>query len=128
MADWPKLQPWVVVGVSENPEKYGHKIYADLKNAGYRVYGINPKLETILGDPCYPNLDSLPETPAVVDFVIPPQATLAVIEDCARLGIKRLWFQPGSSSDEAVALAEKLGLTPLVDACILIQRLPQEAV
>lgn len=123
MADWPKLQPWAVVGASQDREKYGNIIYRDLKNAGYRVYGVNPKLETIEGDPCYPNIASLPEKPAVVNLVVPPQATLQVIEDCKQAGIERVWFQPGSESDEAIAKAESYGMTVLANACIMIQKI-----
>jgi predicted CoA-binding protein len=123
MIEWPKLQPWAVVGVSSSPEKYGYKIYKDLKNAGYTVYGINPKLTELDGDTIYPDLKSLPQKPSVVNLVVPPSATLAVIEECAQLGITRLWFQPGSESPEAVEKALVLGLEPLTDSCIMIQKI-----
>ena len=32
---------WAVVGVSTNPSKYGNKIFRDLREAGYTVYGVN---------------------------------------------------------------------------------------
>jgi uncharacterized protein len=124
LTDWPTLQPWAVVGVSDNPEKYGHIIYRDLKTSGYRVYGVNPKLTTILGDPCYAALKDLPEVPAVVNLVIPPQATPAVLRECAELGITRVWFQPGAESDDALTLAANLGLNVLANACIMIQKAP----
>jgi uncharacterized protein len=124
MADWPKLQPWAVVGVSADPEKYGHKIYHDLKQAGYRVYGINPKLSKLEGDPCYPDLASLPELPAVVNVVVPPKAAMGVIEACIALGLKRVWFQPGAEDEAAIATAEAAGITVLSNACILLEKQP----
>ncbi len=124
LADWPKLQPWAVVGVSENREKYGNIIYRDLKDAGYTVYGINPKLDTIEGDTCYPNLAALPQKPAVVNLVVPPQVALSVVEECKAQGIERVWFQPGSESDEAIAKAESYGIHVLANACIMIQKVP----
>ncbi len=30
-----------IVGASDNPAKYGNRIYRDLKGKGYRVYPIN---------------------------------------------------------------------------------------
>lgn len=122
MEAWPKLQPWAVIGVSEDRQKYGNIIYRDLKAAGYKVYPINPKLQTVEGDKCYPNLQSLPEKPAVVDLVVPPHAALQVVEDCKQAGLDRLWFQPGSESDEAIAKAESYGMQVIANACIMIQK------
>lgn len=124
MADWPQLQPWAVVGVSENPEKYGYKIYQDLKNAGYQVYGVNPKLSSLLGDPCYPSLKDLPQVPQVVNLVVPPSVGLQVLEDCKAMGVTRVWVQPGAESDELLAKGEALGLTLLANACIMLQKQP----
>lgn len=120
--DFPKLRTWVVVGVSTDQEKYGNKIYRALRDAGYHVYGVNPKLTTIEGDPCYATLEALPTQPDVVDFVVPPAVTEAMVEDCIRLGFKRLWFQPGSESEAAIQKAQAAGLHVVHDACILIQK------
>lgn len=125
--EWPKLQPWAVVGVSDNREKYGNIIYRDLRDGGYEVLAVHPKLTEVEGDPCYPNLSALPKKPAVVDLVIPPQAATAVVEECKQLGIERIWFQPGSESDEAIALAESYGIQVVANACIMIQKAPQHA-
>lgn len=67
------LRTWAVVGVSTNPAKFGHKVYRDLRRAGYHVYAVNPHLDMVLGDPVYPNLAALPEQPDVVNLVVPPE-------------------------------------------------------
>lgn len=122
IAEFPKHRKWAVIGVSEDREKYGNKIYRDLRDAGYQVYAINPKLENVEGDRCYAALKDLPETPDVVDLVVPPVVALKVVEDCLALGIKRIWFQPGSESDEAVQKAKDGGMEVVHDACIMIQK------
>lgn len=121
-SEFPKYRKWAVVGVSEDREKYGNKIYRDLRNAGYQVFAINPKLETVEGDPCYSSVKSLPETPDVVDLVVPPQASAKVVDDCLAAGIKRIWFQPGSESKEAIQKAQDGGMEVVYDACIMIQK------
>jgi len=120
--DFPKLRKWAVVGVSDDREKYGNKIYRDLRQAGYQVFAINPKLQTIEGDPCYASLAALPEPPDVVDLVVPPTVSEAVIEECLELGITNVWFQPGSESDTAIAKAQKGGMAVVHNACIMIQK------
>ena len=45
-----KKNVFAVVGASKDPEKYGHQVYRDLRNNGYRVYPVNPNADEILGD------------------------------------------------------------------------------
>lgn len=122
IAEFPKHRKWAVVGVSEDRTKYGNKIYRDLRKAGYQVYAVNPKLQTVEGDPCYPSVAELPERPDVVDLVVPPAVALNVVDDCLKAEIKRIWFQPGSESEEAITKAQSHGLQVVHDACIMIQK------
>jgi len=117
-----KNNVFTVVGVSSSPEKWGYKVYKDLKGAGYKVYPINPKLNKINGDKCYANLHQLPEKPDVVVTVVPPKVTWKIIEEAAELGIKKIWMQPGSESEEIIEKAEKLGLTLMHGICIMVTR------
>ena len=70
--DFLSKRVFAVIGASRDKNKYGYKIFADLRSAGYKVYPVNPNAESIDGVKCYPSLSSLPEKPAVVDFVVPP--------------------------------------------------------
>jgi hypothetical protein len=112
---------WAVIGVSSNQTKYGHKVYSQLKKLGYSVFAINPGLESIDGDPCYPSLAALPVRPDAVSIVVPPKITQQVIQDCIDLGIKKVWMQPGSESQEAIRNGEKHEITVIHDQCVLIQ-------
>jgi uncharacterized protein len=122
VAEFPKYRKWAIIGVSEDRSKYGNKIYRDMREAGYTVYAVNPKLEVVEGDPCYSSVKTLPEKPDVVDLVVPPQASLKVVQDCLEAGIQRIWFQPGSESDEAIQAAQAGGMEVVHDACIMIQK------
>jgi len=111
---------WAVIGVSNNPTKYGNKVYTQLKKAGYSVYAINPGLESIDGDPCYPSLAALPNVPDAVSVVVPPKITERVIEDCISLGINKVWMQPGSESEEAIRNGEEHGIAVIHEQCVLV--------
>lgn len=110
---------WAVVGASENPEKFGYKIYNKLKSKGYTVYPVNPNYDTINGDKCYKDLSSLPEKPDVIDMVVAPKHGKKVIEEAAELGIRDIWLQPGTYDDELMKLIEEKGLNA-VQACVLV--------
>lgn len=111
---------WVVVGATENKDKFGYKIFKKLKQMGYRVYPVNPNYDFLEGEKCYPNLSSLPEVPEVVNMVVAPKHGIKVVEEAANLGVKYLWLQPGTVSDELLKLAEEKGIKT-IQACILVE-------
>ena len=115
------LKTWAVVGATDNPAKFGCKIYKFLKEAGYQVYAVNPGLTEILGDTCYPSLADLPVKPDGVDVVVPPRVALQVVSQCAELGISTVWLQPGANADEVVEAAQKLNLDVIHDSCIMAE-------
>jgi len=117
-----------VVGASRSPEKYGHKVYKDLKEAGYRVYPINPNAPEILGGQCYPDLKSLPVKPDVVNTVVPPKVTEEVVKACKELGITRVWMQPGSESDEAIRFCHDNGIDVVYGVCIMNERRKEQCI
>lgn len=118
-----KKNVYAVIGVSRDPEKYGHRVYKDLKNAGYKVYPINPNIEALLGDKVYPTLESLPEKPDVADVVVPPKITEEVVKTCKKLGIARVWLQPGSESDAAIRFCQENGIDVVYGVCVMVERL-----
>lgn len=112
---------WAVVGASDDPAKYGSRIYRTLKAAGYRVYPVNLRAATIDGDPAYPRVTDLPEPPSVVNLVIPPgPGTLQVVRDAHDALADAVWFQPGAEDAEAIAWAAAHGLEVVRD-CILVR-------
>jgi len=117
-----KKNVFAVVGASRNPKKYGHQVYKDLRNAGYRVYPVNPNTNEILGDKCYPTLETLPIKPDVADLVVPPKITEQVIETCNKLGIKKVWMQPGSESETAISFCRENEIDVIHGVCVMVER------
>jgi predicted CoA-binding protein len=117
-----KLNVFAVVGASRNPKKYGHQVYKDLRNAGYTVYPVNPNADEILGDKCYANLESLPETPQVVNLVVPPEVTNEALKVCKKLGIRKVWMQPGSESRIALDFCKKNDIEVVYSVCVMVER------
>jgi hypothetical protein len=117
-----KKNIFAVIGASRDPKKYGYQVYKDLKNAGYKVYAVNPNADEILSDRCYADLKDLPMNPDVVDVVVPPKVTEKVVEACKELGITRVWMQPGSESETAIDFCEKNGIDVVHGICVMIER------
>ena len=114
-----EMKKWAVVGATIDETKYGYKIYKKLKNHGYDVYPISPKYYEIDVDKAYKNLEDLPEKPDVVNFVVNPQIGLSIVEQCSNLGIKNIWLQPGTVSDDLLSLAEEKDINA-IQACVLV--------
>lgn len=110
-----------VVGATDTPSKYGGIVYRDMKRKGYPVYAVNPNRETVDGDPCWPKVTDLPETPTIAVFVVPARIGLTVLEDCAQAGIKSIWLQPGASSAELEGALDEGGFAWLAEACVMVR-------
>ena len=117
-----KKNIFAVVGVSRNPQKYGYRVYKDLKRAGYTVYPINPNVDMVDGDRCYNSLKVLPKRPDVVDIVVPPNVTEEIVRECKELGIKKVWMQPGSESKKAIDFCKKNHIEIIHNVCVMVER------
>lgn len=109
---------WAVVGVTNNKERFGYKIFRTLMEHGYETYGVNPKYEEIDGKKIYPNLKSIPKNIEVVDVVIPPKAAMELLDEIKEQGIEYVWFQPGTYDEEVMEKAKRLGLKALFHDCV----------
>ena len=111
-----------LVGASNDKSKFGNRIYRDLRSKGYNVVPINPKDENIEGDKAYTSIQMMEELPDIVNFVVPPPIAMKVAQNAVELGVKYLWFQPGSESNEIENwLKDTDGIKYLINACIMVE-------
>jgi uncharacterized protein len=122
IADLINQRVWAVVGASQVPAKYGNRIFRSLIASGYQVYPVNPRGGEINGAKVYPSLADLPRLPEVVDLVVPPAVTEQVVKEVHRLGLTRVWMQPGSESEAAIAYCHAHGIQVVHDACAMALR------
>ena len=69
---------------------------------------------------CYPGLADIPVKPDVVDFVVPPEATEEILKQCKELELNRIWLQPGSESEAAIAFCCKNNLKVVHSVCVML--------
>ena len=118
-----------VVGVSDKRETGCNLAYRKFKGAGYTVSAVNPRLSTFEGDPCYPDLKSIPEKPDGVFILTNPKISEQVVQECVDLGVSRVWMhclmgtRPGlaasmtSVSPEAVRMCQENNITVIPGSC-----------
>jgi len=111
---------FAVVGATDNPQKYGNQVVKNLKNRGYEVYPVNPRLKELEGLSCYSGLTDIPVKVDVVDFVVPPEATEEILKQYKELGLSRIWLQPGSESETAIAYCHDNNLKVVHSVCVML--------
>jgi predicted CoA-binding protein len=111
-----------LVGASNNRQKFGNRIYRDLRSKGYHVIPVNPKDRQIEGDRAYASIGIMEELPDIVNFVVPPPVAMKVAQEAVELGIEHLWFQPGSESDELETWLKGTNrIKYLINSCIMVE-------
>lgn len=118
-----------VVGVSDQRETGCNQAYRKFKESGYAVSAVNPRITTFEGDPCYPDLKSIPEKPDGVFILTNPRITEQIVQQCVDLGVSRVWMhclmgtKPGlaanmtSVSPTAVQMCRDNGITVIPGSC-----------
>src|SRR4030042_2020319 len=118
-----------VVGVSDKRETGCNAAYNRFKAARYTVIAVNPRLTSFNGDPCYPDLKSIPDKPDAVFILANPKVTEQIVQQCVDLGIKHVWMhclmgtKPGlaasmtSVSQDAVRICQENGIAVIPGAC-----------
>src|ERR1700747_129378 len=79
-----------IVGQSDDATKDAGRPLKFLRRVGYagRVYPINPRRETVLGERAWPALAALPEAPDHAYIVTSTETAVAAVEECGALGVK----------------------------------------
>lgn len=118
-----------VVGVSDKRETGCNLAYTKFKENGYRVFAVNPRINEFNGDPCYPDLKTIPEKPDAVFILTNPNVTDQIVQQCVDLGIKHVWMhcmmgtKPGlaagmtSVSRGAVTVCRQNGIAVIPGSC-----------
>jgi hypothetical protein len=83
---------------------------------------VNPNADEVLGNKCYPSLEVLPVKPDVVDVVVPPKITEQLVKTCKKLGITKVWMQPGSESEAAIKFCEENSIDVVHGVCVMVER------
>jgi acetyltransferase len=119
-----------VIGASDDPHSVGMRVLANLKQAGFdgELLAVNPKHERVQGLPCHPSLEAIRRRVDMAVVSTPASTLPAVIEDCARAGVRALVVQstgvtPGSDLERRIlGLLRRHGIRLIGPNCLGIMR------
>ncbi len=111
-----------VCGLSRTKDSGAGAVYLKLRDHGYQVFAVHPSAEALHGDPCYPNLAAIPGGVDAVFIMNSPDLSEKIVDEAARLGIKRVWMHnntlmPSSVSAAAVAHGRAANMNVIAVGC-----------
>lgn len=94
-----------VAGVSRDDDHHpvGNLIYRRLKSTGHDVFAVNPNMASFEGDPCYPDLRSIPGGVDGVVIITRPELTDQIVRECDEAGVPRVWMHQSLASGSSVS-------------------------
>lgn len=114
---------WAVVGCSPAPCRDSHRIARLLQTRGFRVIPVNPNVDEVLGERCYPSVGEIPagEGVEVVDIFRRAERAGAHVDEAIARGVRAVWMQLGVIDDAAAERALDAGLEVIMDRCPAIE-------
>jgi uncharacterized protein len=110
-----------VVGLSADWHRPSYFAAKYMQQHGYRVVPVNPRYDSILGEPCFARLEDIPFAIDMVDVFRKPADVLPIAQSAFAVGAKCLWQQLGVMNEEADAAARAAGLDSVMNRCVKIE-------
>ncbi|MFA7398379.1 MAG: CoA-binding protein [Candidatus Bathyarchaeia archaeon] len=127
-----KYQVIAIVGLSTKLGKPSHRVGAYLKKHGYCIIPVNPTIDEAFGMKSYKSLLDIPEEiQRTIDIIaifrksedVPPivQQAIELKRKTSRPFV--VWMQLGIVNEVAAKSAEQVGLTVVMDKCLMKEHL-----
>ena len=110
-----------VVGLSQDTTKASYDVARYMQSQGYKIIPVNPKYSEILGEKCYPEMESIPERVDIVDIFRKPEAVPAIVDEAIDIGAKVIWMQLGICHNAAADKARNAGLKVVMNKCLKVE-------
>ena len=111
-------------GMSRTKGKFGNALHEHLTKHGFRLYPIHPEADEVQGVQAYREVGALPEPVEGAIICLPPAQALEAVRACAEAGIREVFLQQGSESDEVLALCKERGLHTYYKSCAILNSRP----
>ena len=112
-----------MVGASPDKTKFSYGVLRVLHETGYNMIPVNPKkgLSEIRGIKVYPSLEAIDRKVDMVEVFRRPEDLLEIAHQAIDIGANVLWGQIGVINKEAAQVAEKAGLSVVMNRCPKIE-------
>jgi uncharacterized protein len=109
-----------VAGVSRNKKKFGYTVFKELTEKGYEIFPVNPNTEKIDETSCYKTVSELPQNVNSLLILTPKEQTDVILREAINKGMKNIWVQQFSETEETIKLAEEYQKEIITNKCIFM--------
>jgi predicted CoA-binding protein len=109
----------VVLGATQNPDRYAFRAMRTLLHHGYSAIPVNPAIEEVLGQPCCKKIGDVAQPIDTVTMYVGAARSEPLISEIVAAKPRRIIFNPGAENDHLAAEAEKEGIE-VVHGCTLV--------
>jgi predicted CoA-binding protein len=113
-----EIRSIAVVGLSPRPDRPSFQVAQAMQRIGYRIVPVRPAVDSVLGEPAYPDLYALPEPVDLVNVFRNPKQIAPIVDACIALKLPRLWLQDGVVNENEALRARAAGIEVIMDRCI----------
>jgi predicted CoA-binding protein len=110
-----------VVGLSRKNKHFSGMLFEELRRRGYDAIPVNPKAQELLGQRCFARVQDIQPPVDAALLMTTPEATDAVVKDCADAGIHRVWMYraggQGAVSEDAVRFCREHEIQVIPGQC-----------
>jgi predicted CoA-binding protein len=112
-----------VVGIKSGAADDAFRVPQYMQRQGHRIVPVSPKLDVVLGEPCFASLRELREPVDLVNLFRAPQHLPAHVDEMLSLDPLPFaaWFQLGIRHDESAARLRAAGIRVVQDQCLMVE-------
>jgi len=109
----------VVIGASNNEERYSNKAMKMLLEYGHNPIPVAPAVDSIMQRKVYATLSDVPEAVDTVTLYVGPKRQEGLFEQILAIKPKRVIFNPGTENPDEYERLKSAGIEPM-EACTLV--------
>jgi predicted CoA-binding protein len=111
-----------VVGIKDREQEDAFRIPHYLQKVGYRIVPVNPKLETVLGEPCRASLSQVEGAVDIVNLFRASEHVPAHVDEILAMDPrpKAVWMQLGIHHGPSAQRLRDAGIEVIQDRCIMV--------
>jgi uncharacterized protein len=115
-----KTKTLAIAGVSRNEKKFGNIVFRELQKKEYTVIPINPNTSEIDGQKCLKSVEELPSDIESLLITTPKRQTDEVLKQAIQKGIKNIWIQQMSETENTLKIAKEFDIEIIHHKCIFM--------
>ena len=111
-----------VVGIKDRENEDAFRVPLYMQRAGYRILPVNPKLESVLGEPCRSSLAEVDQPIDIVNLFRASEHIPGHVDEILALDPppRAVWMQLGIHHGPSAQRLREAGIEVIQDRCIMV--------